>query len=357
MAATQIQQKLADLARSFHPTSVHWNLTDRCNASCGYCYVRDNSRLDLPTADMLAIADFLARNGVLFLTLSGGEIFLRPDILTILERVVINDFFSVSLMTNGLLIEQRYFDFIAAHPGRFTGVQISAFSHIPAVNDRYFGVAGALDKIVSSAVAFREMGLPVTIAVSLFDFNIGHIRETRAFFLSRGFSVNIGLMKILCDRNRRDIDPAVLTNPFFRDCLASLDDDIVRSILDDMARCSGSQEPGSENDPLCMGLTNAIALDSAGYLHPCPIFTSITIGHAFDGRSLSDMLTSSAEYVTVRNLARRDLPTCLQCRFGYFCPLCVAGRVLENGDVHVPDKQACEFALAVYERLGKERAQ
>jgi radical SAM protein with 4Fe4S-binding SPASM domain len=357
MAATQIQQKLADLAQSFHPTTAHWNLTDRCNASCGYCYVRDNSRSDLPTADMLAIADFLARNGILFLTLSGGEIFLRPDILRILQRVVDNDFFGVSLMTNGLLTEQRHLDFIAAHSVHFTGVQFSAFSHIPEVNDRYFGVAGALDKIVSSATAFREMGLPVTIAVSLFDFNIGHIRETRAFFLSRGFSVSISLMKILCDHNRRGIKPAVLTHSFFRDCLASLDVDIVRSILDDMAGCTISREPGSENDLLCIGLANAIALDSDGYLHPCPIFTTITMGHAFDGRSLNEMLASSSEYVTVRSLARQDLSACLQCRFGYFCPICVAGRVLENGDVRIPDKQSCEFALAVYERLGKERAQ
>jgi radical SAM protein with 4Fe4S-binding SPASM domain len=346
METTAFQRQLSRLAESFHPTNAHWDLTSRCNASCKYCFIRDNSRADLPTAQMLAIADFLDDNGILFLTLSGGEIFLRPDILPILQRVIENDFFWVSILTNGLVMEQKHIDFFAGHPGRFTDVQLSVFSHIPALNDRYFGVPGALEKILTTGHALQDAGVPVRLGINLFDFNLNDIRATRAFFKSEGFTLRVSLTKIVSDHNRPGVPVRVLNRDFFRACLAALDDDIVQPLRDEMANNLSGR---SATDQLCGGLKNFIAVDPAGNVHPCPVYTMITVGHALDGRSIVQMLTASPQYREIRDLTKRSVPVCRQCRFGNFCEICLAGRTMDTGDYRKPRRQTCEFARAVYD--------
>src|SRR5512145_945167 len=67
------------------PASGTFELTERCNLSCRMCYVCQPSAdavwrsRELPAAQWLALAQQAAENGMVFLLLTGGEIFLRPD--------------------------------------------------------------------------------------------------------------------------------------------------------------------------------------------------------------------------------------------------------------------------------------
>jgi radical SAM protein with 4Fe4S-binding SPASM domain len=340
-----LNQKLDAAAEIFRPAMAHWEVTHRCNASCRYCFVRDNQHPDLPTDSMLRIADMLAENKILFVTISGGEPFLRPDILTIFERVIANNFLWIALMTNGLLVEQRHIDFIGANKRYFENVQLSAFSHHPAINDQYFGVAGALDKILAVGRAFLDMGLPVGIALNLFDFNYVEIRETQRFFRSEGFSVRISLKKNVSLLKPDGVPDHLEQEEFYNTCLDALDPEIVEPIHDEMRR---ALDGSSANQNLCGGIRNHIAIDGAGFLHPCVLMSDLTLGHALDGRSITTMLQSSPEYLRVRALKKTDLTSCLSCRFQYFCDQCLATRKLETGDYFKIRPQACTFAHAVY---------
>ena len=64
------------------PLSVHFDLTYRCNERCVHCYLDHDDHGELTTAECLKVLDDLARSGALFLTFSGGEIFLRPLLKT-----------------------------------------------------------------------------------------------------------------------------------------------------------------------------------------------------------------------------------------------------------------------------------
>src|SRR5690349_2431432 len=70
--------------REGRPVTVTFQITDRCNYECVHCYQehRDShaaKREELSTAEVIRILDELADAGVLFLTIMGGEVFMRRD--------------------------------------------------------------------------------------------------------------------------------------------------------------------------------------------------------------------------------------------------------------------------------------
>jgi len=89
------------------PLSVHFDLTYRCNERCVHCYLDHDDHGELTTAECLKVLDDLARSGTLFLTFSGGEIFLRPDLYEILAAAR-RLHFDISLKTNALLVTPEH---------------------------------------------------------------------------------------------------------------------------------------------------------------------------------------------------------------------------------------------------------
>jgi len=86
------------------PWSVHVDLTYRCNERCIHCYLDHEDHGEMSTAEIKNVLSQLAESGTLFLTFSGGEIFLRQDIFELIEFA--RDLhFDVSLKTNALLID------------------------------------------------------------------------------------------------------------------------------------------------------------------------------------------------------------------------------------------------------------
>src|SRR2546423_14621390 len=71
---------IARTVRKRLPLSVHFDLTYRCNERCVHCYLDHEDHGELSTAECIDALEQLAKAGTLFLTFSGGEIFLRRDL-------------------------------------------------------------------------------------------------------------------------------------------------------------------------------------------------------------------------------------------------------------------------------------
>ena len=76
-----IEQKI--LAKRV-PLDSTIELTHRCPMDCRMCYLHRISR-ELSTDELKKVLDQLAREGCLFLLLTGGEPFLREDLMEILD--------------------------------------------------------------------------------------------------------------------------------------------------------------------------------------------------------------------------------------------------------------------------------
>jgi MoaA/NifB/PqqE/SkfB family radical SAM enzyme len=167
------------------PLNVHIDLTYRCHHRCLHCYLPEVWRRgegkgsELDTAQVKVILDQLAAAGAFFLTFSGGEIFLRPDILPILAHAR-NLNFSLSLMSSGTMgLEDKQIEALAelgvAH------LIFSMYSMDPAVHDRITGVPGSCAKLIRSIEACRARDLQVVLNCLVFSLNRGDIMALKNF--------------------------------------------------------------------------------------------------------------------------------------------------------------------------------
>src|SRR5262245_17400086 len=88
------------------PLSVHVDINMRCNELCGHCYRVVEQRPELSATEVKALLAELARAGTLYLTFSGGEIFLRSDLVELIAEAK-RLRFDVRLKTNALLVTEE----------------------------------------------------------------------------------------------------------------------------------------------------------------------------------------------------------------------------------------------------------
>ncbi len=86
-----------------HPVLVHMIPMRRCNLSCTYCNEYDDHSPPVPTAEMIARVDHLARLGTAMICFSGGEPMLHPDLDELISRVSGHGIFA-ELLTNGYFL-------------------------------------------------------------------------------------------------------------------------------------------------------------------------------------------------------------------------------------------------------------
>ncbi len=168
-----------------HPLSVHFDLTYRCHQRCIHCYLPEAWRRgqgpgpELDTSQIKNILDQLAAAGTFFLTFSGGEIFLRPDLFAILEYArPLN--FCLSLMTSASLPLEK---------GRLRdlkslGVQVllvSLHSLESGLHDRITGVSGSWDRVQRNIAACRREGLQVIVNCMALGLNYRSLPALKAY--------------------------------------------------------------------------------------------------------------------------------------------------------------------------------
>ena len=181
------------------PPDLILYLTDRCNARCGHCFYRtaidrpaSADRLDLAALEKLAAS--LPRP-LHSLVLTGGEPFLRPDLVEICrlfwERCRVEMLF---LPTNGLMVERiaRMVDAICQSVGSRVYVQIS-LDGLQDSHDAIRGVPGIFNRALQTARALQGLqsthpNLYLTFSTTLSQQNVGEM-EALADFIYRELGI------------------------------------------------------------------------------------------------------------------------------------------------------------------------
>src|SRR5512136_2462306 len=88
------------------PLSVQFELTYRCNLACSHCYVVNRGEKELSFNEITDVLDQLAEANCFFLTLTGGDVFMRDDTLNIV-RYARSKGFVTKIFTNGNLITEN----------------------------------------------------------------------------------------------------------------------------------------------------------------------------------------------------------------------------------------------------------
>ncbi|PHM45231.1 radical SAM/SPASM domain-containing protein [Xenorhabdus miraniensis] len=90
------------------PIHVDFDMTNACNLACHHCHAASGKRLsdELTAEEIKSIISQIHENGVIDLTIAGGEPFLRPDLPEILSYAQSRDGIYTTVVTNGTLLKK-----------------------------------------------------------------------------------------------------------------------------------------------------------------------------------------------------------------------------------------------------------
>ncbi|HLG86724.1 MAG TPA: radical SAM protein [Alphaproteobacteria bacterium] len=110
------------LGSRYNPLLAQVVVTRRCNLACGYCNEYDDFSPPVPTADLLARVDHLARLKTASITFTGGEPLLHPELDTVIAAARRSRMI-VTIITNGFRLTRAWIDRFNA--SGLQGMQIS----------------------------------------------------------------------------------------------------------------------------------------------------------------------------------------------------------------------------------------
>jgi mycofactocin radical SAM maturase len=142
------------------PVNVTWEVTYACNLSCIHC-LSDSGRKkpdELTTEQCLTVIDQLAAAKVFQFNIGGGEPFMRPDFLDLMDHAHQKGMVTC-ISTNGTLIDAQIARRLD-HP--LVYIQVSLDGATPASNDAVRG-KGSFDKVIKALEHLRTRQIEVSI--------------------------------------------------------------------------------------------------------------------------------------------------------------------------------------------------
>lgn len=327
---------LVDLAnRAVVPLTVQIELTGRCNLACQHCYLDSKRPPDELSAEQWKrVLDELAAMGTLFITLTGGELFLRPDVFDIAEHARALGM-ALRVLTSGTRTSRADVDRLAAL--RPLSVELSLYSARAAVHDAITRRRGSHRKTLRTAVALRRRNVPVVLKAPILRPNLGEIRGVLEVAKRIGAEYTFDPMTII----RRDGrgDPRALRPDA---------DELAGVLADPELRSNGLpliRPPRDRSSPICAIARRVAVILPNGDVMPCSLHPQ-PAGNLRE-RRFRDIWTQSPVLLSLRATTIEALhAACSTCDKNGYCGRCSALALLEEGDFHGPSRAACNLAGA-----------
>jgi radical SAM protein with 4Fe4S-binding SPASM domain len=348
---------------------IQWCVTGRCNLNCRHCYMQSPSERygELPFKDMVRIIQQFEQANVLQVSLTGGEPFLRKDLLDIMTLLVQKRIGVSEIYSNGLLITE---EILAA---------IKKIGVLPVFQISFDGIGGhdymrrsnGIEKFVIEAIRkVRAAGFGVNIGTNVDSVNVSSIGKTYELLLNMdrqawriGTPLAIGNWKSMTTGLSFD-EQANAYVPLVRRWLD--DGRPFELVLGQFLRAGGKGQsvdaedlkilykPGSFDCGSCRENPN---LMPDGTLLPCPGYVDSVLQNRMPN-ILSDGLSKVWTKSLLRKLAnmkKRELISrnrgCRTCKFLGNCGAgCRASALRETGNLMAKDPIACKLWKGKYKQ-------
>ena len=142
------------------PISATIELTTLCNWKCKHCYINFHDEKGLPELKIKELLREFRELGVHQLVLTGGEIFIRKDILRII-RYAKELHFRVNILSNASLVT----DEVAKELSELyiTEYSLTIFSLNEDIHDNITGVKGSLRAALNGIELLKKYNIPVEL--------------------------------------------------------------------------------------------------------------------------------------------------------------------------------------------------
>jgi radical SAM protein with 4Fe4S-binding SPASM domain len=315
------------------PLAVHMDVTYRCNERCVHCYLDHDDHGEMTTSEIKGVLDQLAEAGVFFLTLSGGEVFMRRDFLEIVEYARRLQFV-VKIKTNAVMIGETEAQKIRQLA--VDTIQISVYSHRAEVHDAITKLPHSFERTIKAICFLRDQGVRVSIANVLMTANYFDHEGTQKLAEELGVHYTLdptitpmmdGDTSVLSLRIPGEELPSIFQNPAL--------------VTNQEEFCAPPDPPTAEDleGYSCSAGHSFCYVSPYGDVFPCVQFPLPT-GNIRQQKFL-DIWNYSPQMQEVRSIQHKDLTTCSSCSHVGTCSRC-PGLAYMEGSMRGPSTADCE---------------
>lgn len=306
--------------------SVEIDVTNRCNSDCIFCFQgsRHYSKKELNIKEYSALFYDLKMMGCYYIGFSGGEPFLRSDLLEIISLA--KDYgFRVSLISNGSLVTFKTLDKLKEIG--LDRLSFSLHSLDEETNKNIFGNQNISSKHTIELIKYSlSIGLNIGVCLTITNQNVQELDNYVSFF------ERLGLIKEKINLNqlaygKKDISQIL---PNIKDIKCSK-----RFLM---------QERETENEGfsfMCSAGKISCSIDPCGNVYPCS-FLNCSAGN-IRKNSIKDIWENSHLLQMFRSFSDKLFEKCLNCNIKNKCHVCYANNIATTGNIFESSDERCNY--------------
>jgi len=315
------------------PLTAQLDITYRCDLDCYHCYLDDKKWDELDTAQWIDVLDQLAEAGVLLLTMSGGEIYLRKDFPEIVRHAGRRGLYTRVKTHGGHITEERAEDLKASG---VSGVDFSLYSLRAEIHDGVTRRRGSLERTLRALEVAKAAGLRTHVNCPVVREAFDDIEDVFRYCTERGHTLNFSFGF----QRDHSASPAL-------DHLAH-DRELIREGRVRLTRLGYYDvkpvpETTPEPDALpCTAGKTLVYITPDGAVWPC-VNWPMPLGNLRHQRFL-DIWNTSPLRLQARDFLFQDRHTCQGCSGSSVCGYCPGDAFKKSGDWAEGAPSMCDLA-------------
>ena len=321
-------------------------LTYRCNLHCVHCYTdpyntKEFFPRELSFEEILRLIDEMRDIGIIWLNLTGGEIFMHPRFFDIYEYAYYKGLL-LMLYSNGTLFTKAIVEQLKRSPP--FSIDVSCHSIHEQTFDQFTQVPGSFRAFMRGMELLQQSGLPFCFKTTAMKWNKEELPQIKQFIESLG--QKFGFTTALSPRLNGNLSP--LDHRLSAEEVKALDDE--RYGIANEASCTDPSDwLSSSSDRLfrCGCATNTIHISAWGELGTC----TLQYEHRVSLRDYSLKDAIDKVFHAVRTHRYQSDSPCRACHVRRFCEKKPSEARWECGSAEAPIPYNCDVALGRAERL------
>jgi radical SAM protein with 4Fe4S-binding SPASM domain len=330
-------------------TSLHLEITSKCNERCVHCYIPNDSKLsDIEPLLFYNILEQCKNMRLLHITLSGGEPMLHRNFCDFLRKC--NEFaFAINVLSNLTLLNDEILNEMKSNP--LLCVQVSLYSMDPIIHDKITQVKGSFEKTKNAILKLIENDIPLQISCPILKQNKDCYEEVVKW--SKKQKIHVGAdYSIIGGYNHSNQN---LSNRLSIYEIKELMTNIVlndANYLEQIEMAAEKKRNGTVDGFVCSVCHSSICIADNGNVFPCAGWHDYVLGNV-KNTPIKDIWDNSKKVHYLRSLRNKDFPKCMLCNDKEFCTICMVRNANENpnGDPLVVSEFFCKIAKLNREKM------
>jgi len=296
-------------------SSIHFDITHRCNERCIHCLVdKDNAEAD--TTDVINILGQAAHLGFTSFSFSGGEPSIHPDFFKIISAARDLGFY-FTLFTNATNLCAEDIVYIASlFPEK---VRISLYSMTPEIHDQFTQLPGSFKRTMRGINLFMDAGVKLYVNIPVTNLNYDGYRDVAGFCDQNGFERNFDPV-VQPTRDQRDKNMQLQLNYEQAKDVTGFQqsaDVLVANVKDGNTVCNAGADP---------------SLDANLNVYPCPGIR-VALGNLHQS-TLGEIMGGHPLITELQTLGLEKLNACQKCEYLNGCYRCHGHGYQDEGSIY-----------------------